>query len=72
VIYTVQGILDVWPGGLPITNTAEVIAPQSKVHPTWDIDPCDDNNTDTAVSEPPLCNYDPVALKEYPGPDSPP
>jgi uncharacterized repeat protein (TIGR01451 family) len=69
-IYTVNATLDVWPCG-PLTNTVEVIAPQSKVHPELDIDPCEDNDTDIAVNEP-LCNYDPVALKQYPGPDSPP
>jgi uncharacterized repeat protein (TIGR01451 family) len=69
-IYTINATLDVWPCG-PFTNTVELIAPQSMVHPEVDIDPCDDNNTDIAVNDP-LCNFDPLALKEYPGPDSTP
>jgi uncharacterized repeat protein (TIGR01451 family) len=72
VIYTVEGVLDVWPCGLPFTNTVEIIAPQSLVHPEMDIDPCDENNVDEAVNDIPVCGYDPLVLKNYPGPDSPP
>jgi uncharacterized repeat protein (TIGR01451 family) len=68
VIYTVEGTLDWWPCG-PFTNTVEVIAPQSLVHPETDIDPCDENNTDIAVNDP-LCHFDPLVLKTFPGPDS--
>jgi uncharacterized repeat protein (TIGR01451 family) len=72
VIYTVEGVLDVWPCPLPITNTVEIIAPLSLVHPELDIDPCDDNNVAEAVNKVPFCTYDPLILKQYPGPDSPP
>jgi hypothetical protein len=41
------------------------------VHPEVDIDPCDENNVDEAVNDP-FCQFDPLALKAYPGPDSPP
>jgi uncharacterized repeat protein (TIGR01451 family) len=68
VIYTVEGTLDWWPCG-PFTNTVEVIAPQSLVYPETDIDPCDENNTDIAVNDP-MCHYDPLVLKDFPGPDS--
>ncbi|MGB9301170.1 MAG: hypothetical protein WCD51_11325, partial [Anaerolineae bacterium] len=71
VIYTVEGVLDVWPCPLPITNTVEIIAPLSLVHPELDIDPCDDNNVAEAVNKVPFCTYDPLILKQYPGPDSP-
>jgi uncharacterized repeat protein (TIGR01451 family) len=70
VIYTIEGTLDFWPCG-PFTNTVEIFPPQSLLHPETDIDPCDENNTDIAVNDP-FCQYDPLALKEYPGPDSPP
>jgi uncharacterized repeat protein (TIGR01451 family) len=70
VIYTVKGTLDWWPCG-PFTNTVELIPPQSLVHPEVDIDPCDENNVDEAVNDP-FCQFDPLALKAYPGPDSPP
>ena len=69
-IYTVSGTLDFWPCGEPFTNTVEVIAPESLTHPPEDIDPCDDNNTAIAVNDP-LCHYDPLVLKSFPGPDSP-
>lgn len=69
-IYTVSGILDWWPCG-PFTNTVEVTAPLSLVHPEMDIDPCHEYNTDFTVNDP-VCNYDPVVLKAYPGPDSTP
>jgi uncharacterized repeat protein (TIGR01451 family) len=72
VIYTVEGVLDVWPCGVPFTNTVEILPPLSLVHPEVDIDPCDENNVDEVVNEVPFCNYDPLALKSYPGPDSPP
>ena len=49
----------------------EVIAPEDMVHEGGDIDPCDENNTDIAVNDP-FCHYDPLVLKDYPGPDSPP
>jgi len=68
-VYTVSGTLDFWPCR-PITNTVEVIPPQSMVLPEEDIDPCEKNNTDIAVNEP-LCHYDPLVLKSFPGPDSP-
>jgi len=68
VIYTVEGTLDWWPCG-PFTNTVEVIAPQSLVHPEMDIDPCDENNIDIAVNDP-ICHFDPLVLKAFPGPDS--
>lgn len=70
VIYTVEGVLDVWPCG-PFTNTVEIIAPESPVHLDMDIDPCDGNDVAEAVNYP-LCNFDPLVLKAYPGPDSPP
>jgi len=69
-IYTVSGTLDFWPCGEPFTNTVEVMAPESLTHPPEDIDPCDDNNTAIAVNDP-LCHYDPLVLKSFPGPDSP-
>jgi uncharacterized repeat protein (TIGR01451 family) len=69
-VYTLGGTLGVWPCG-PFTNTVELLPPQSMVYPEEDIDPCHENNTDFAVNDP-LCDYDPLALKEYPGPDSPP
>jgi uncharacterized repeat protein (TIGR01451 family) len=71
VIYTVEGVLDIWPCGVPFTNTVEITAPQSLVHPEMSIDPCPDNNTAEAVNEPPQCNYIPLALKTYSSPDSP-
>jgi hypothetical protein len=50
-----------------ITNTAEVgFAPGFD-----DIDFCQANNLDWTTSDP-ECNFDPLALKNYPGPDSPP
>jgi uncharacterized repeat protein (TIGR01451 family) len=70
VIYTIEGTLDWWPCG-PFTNTVEVIAPEDMVHEDGDIDPCDENNTDIAVNDP-FCHFDPLVLKAYPGPDSPP
>jgi uncharacterized repeat protein (TIGR01451 family) len=70
VIYTVSGTLDWWPCG-PFTNTVEVIAPQSLLHPDTDIDPCDENDTDFVVNEP-LCHFDPLVLKSFPGADSTP
>jgi len=69
-IYTVSGTLDWWPCG-PFTNTVEVIAPQNLAHPEMDVDPCDENNTDIAVNDP-ICHYDPLVLKAFPGPDSTP
>lgn len=68
-IYTIAGTLDFWPCG-PFTNTVTLIPPESLTHPPEDIDPCDENNTDIAVNDP-LCHYDPLILKAYPGPDSP-
>jgi len=68
VIYTVEGTLDWWPCG-PFTNTVEVVAPQSLVRPEKDIDPCDENNIDIAVNDP-MCHFDPLVLKAFPGPDS--
>jgi uncharacterized repeat protein (TIGR01451 family) len=68
VIYTITGTLDWWPCG-PFTNTVEIIPPQSLVHEGEDIDPCDENNTDIAVNEP-MCHFDPLVLKDFPGPDS--
>ncbi|HEM62610.1 MAG TPA: DUF11 domain-containing protein, partial [Chloroflexi bacterium] len=70
VIYTVQGILDVWPCG-PFTNTVEIFAPQSLLHPEVDIDPCDENDVSEVVNDP-FCHYEPLVLKMYGGPDSPP
>jgi uncharacterized repeat protein (TIGR01451 family) len=70
VIYTIEGKLGFWPCG-PFTNTVEVIAPQSSMYPETDVDPCDDNNTAEAVNDP-FCQYEPIVLKDYPGPDSPP
>ncbi|HJX38748.1 MAG TPA: hypothetical protein VJ714_09110, partial [Anaerolineae bacterium] len=70
VIYTVEGTLDWWPCG-PFTNTVELIPPQSLVHPEVDIDPCDENNVAEAVNDP-FCHFEPLVLKAYPGPDSPP
>jgi uncharacterized repeat protein (TIGR01451 family) len=68
VIYTITGTLDWWPCG-PFTNTVEVIAPPSLVHEGDDIDPCDENNTDIAVNDP-MCHFEPLVLKGFPGPDS--
>ncbi len=70
VIYTITGTLDWWPCG-PFTNTVEVIAPEDMVHEGEDIDPCDENNVDIAVNDP-FCHFDPLVLKAFPGPDSPP
>jgi len=70
VIYTVRGILDVWPCG-PFTNTVEIFAPQSLLHPEVDIDPCDENDVSEVVNDP-FCHYEPLVLKMYGGPDSPP
>jgi uncharacterized repeat protein (TIGR01451 family) len=67
-IYTVTGTLDWWPCG-PFTNTVTLIPPESLTHPPEDIDPCDENNTDIAVNDP-FCHYDPLVLKDFPGPDS--
>jgi uncharacterized repeat protein (TIGR01451 family)/CSLREA domain-containing protein len=69
-IYTVNGTLDWWPCG-PFTNTVTLIPPESLTYPPEDIDPCDENNTDIAVNDP-MCHYDPLVLKEFPGPDSTP
>ena len=69
-IYTITGTLDWWPCA-PFTNTVEVIAPPSLVHEGEDIDPCDENSTDIAVNDP-FCHFDPLVLKAFPGPDSPP
>ncbi len=69
-IYTVKGTLDWWPCG-PFTNTVTLIPPESLTYPPEDIDPCDENNTDIAVNDP-MCHYDPLVLKEFPGPDSTP
>ncbi len=69
-IYTVKGTLDWWPCG-PFTNTVTLIPPESLTHPPEDIDPCDENNTDIAVNDP-ICHYDPLVLKAFPGPDSTP
>jgi uncharacterized repeat protein (TIGR01451 family) len=68
VIYTITGTLDWWPCG-PFTNTVEVIAPPSLVHEGEDIDPCDENNVAFDVNDP-MCHYDPLVLKAFPGPDS--
>jgi uncharacterized repeat protein (TIGR01451 family) len=70
VIYTVEGTLDWWPCG-PFTNTVTLIPPESLTHPPDPIDPCPDNNTDEAVNDP-MCHYDPLILKDFPGPDSSP
>jgi len=70
VIYTVEGTLDWWPCG-PFTNTVEVIPPQNLAHPETDVDPCDENNTDIAVNDP-VCHFDPLVLKTFPGADSTP
>ncbi len=70
VIYTVSGTLDFWSCG-PFTNTVEVVAPESLVHPLEDIDPCDENNVSYVVNDP-FCHYDPLVMKEYGGPDSTP
>jgi uncharacterized repeat protein (TIGR01451 family)/CSLREA domain-containing protein len=70
VIYTVEGTLDWWPCG-PFTNTVEIFPPQSLLHPDLSIDPCDENNVSETVNDP-FCHYDPLVLKEYPEPDSPP
>jgi uncharacterized repeat protein (TIGR01451 family) len=67
-IYTVNGTLDWWPCG-PFTNTVTLIPPESLTHPPEDIDPCDENNTDIAVNDP-VCHFDPLVLKSFPGPDS--
>jgi uncharacterized repeat protein (TIGR01451 family)/CSLREA domain-containing protein len=67
-IYTVNGTLDWWPCG-PFTNTVTLIPPESLTHPPEDIDPCDENNTDIAVNDP-VCHFDPLVLKAFPGPDS--
>jgi hypothetical protein len=67
-IYTVNGTLDWWPCG-PFTNTVTLIPPESLTHPPEDIDPGDENSTDIAVNDP-VCHYDPLALKSFPGPDS--
>jgi uncharacterized repeat protein (TIGR01451 family) len=72
VIYTVQGVLDVWPCGVPFTNTVEILPPQSVVHPDMNIDPCDENNVDEVLNQVPSCNYDPLVLKAYSSPDSTP
>jgi uncharacterized repeat protein (TIGR01451 family) len=71
VIYTVEGVLDIWPCGVPFTNTVVITAPLSLVHPEMNIDPCTYNNTAEAVNPPPLCNFVPLALKTYSSPDSP-
>jgi hypothetical protein len=66
VIYTLTATPE-WVPCDTITNTAEVgFAP-------WldDIDPCPDNDVATTTSDP-ECNFVPLALKNYPGPDSPP
>ncbi len=70
VIYTITGTLDWWPCG-PFTNTVTLTPPESLTHPPEDIDPCDENNTDIAVNDP-FCHFDPLVLKAFPGPDSPP
>jgi len=70
VIYTLTAIPE-WVLCEPITNTAEVgFAPGFD-----DIDPCDCEDCDGkdlayTVSDP-FCHYDPLVLKDYPGPDSP-
>jgi uncharacterized repeat protein (TIGR01451 family) len=53
-----------------ITNTVEVIAPQSVVYED-DIDPCDENNVAYTESDP-LCHFVPLVLKEYPPSDTTP
>jgi uncharacterized repeat protein (TIGR01451 family) len=70
VIYTITGTLDWWPCG-PFTNTVTLTPPESLTHPPEDIDPCDENNTAIAVNDP-FCHFDPLVLKAFPGPDSPP
>jgi len=71
VIYTLTAIPE-WVPCEPITNTAQVgFAPGFD-----DIDPCDCEECDGqdfayTVSDP-ECNFVPLVLKAYPGPDSPP
>jgi len=69
VIYTLTATPE-WVPCEMITNTVEVIAPLSVVYED-DIDPCDGNNVDYTESDP-ECNYVPLALKQYGGPDSTP
>jgi len=64
VIYTLTATPE-WVPCEMITNTVEVIAPPSVV------DPCDDNNIAWTESDP-ECNFVPLALKQYGGPDSTP
>jgi uncharacterized repeat protein (TIGR01451 family) len=67
VIYTLTAIPE-WVPCEPITNTVQVVAEYEYEH---DIDPCDENDFAYTQSDP-ECNFVPLALKSYPGPDSPP
>lgn len=64
--YALQGRLTAC---APVTNTVEVIAPQSVSHPGVDIDPCDENNSSVATNRP-LCTFVPLVLKNYDATDS--
>jgi uncharacterized repeat protein (TIGR01451 family) len=71
VIYTLTATPE-WVPCETITNTVEVVAPQSVVYED-DIDPCDDDDKNIAWTESdPECNFVPLALKQYGGPDSTP
>ncbi len=69
-IYTVSGTLDWWPCG-PFTNTVEIDAPNGILDPERDTDPCPENNVAFDVNDP-VCHFDPLVLKAFPGPDSTP
>jgi len=64
--YALRGTLMVC---APVTNTVEVIAPQSVSHPGVDIDPCHDNSSSAVVNEP-QCTFVPLVLKNYDATDS--
>ncbi|MCJ7620739.1 MAG: DUF11 domain-containing protein, partial [Anaerolineae bacterium] len=67
VIYTLTATPE-WVPCEMITNTVQVLAEYEYEH---DIDPCDENDFAYTESDP-ECNFVPLALKSYPGPDSPP
>jgi len=65
VIYTLTAVPE-WVPCDTITNTAEVSLWYEDI-----VDPCPGNDVATTTSDP-ECNFVPLALKSYPGPDSPP
>jgi uncharacterized repeat protein (TIGR01451 family) len=70
VIYTITATPE-WVPCETITNTVQVVAPKSLRFEGDDIDPCPGNDVAWTTSDP-ECNFVPLALKSYPGSDSPP